>query len=243
MGTLGWRAPLMYGDPPAFDRWLWLRRHVLEPPARTLDAGSGNGTFSMYLASHGNEVTAISDHEPSQEKARRRAAKGGIEGADFITLDLRRLDEHADELGVFDQVVCLEVLEHIIEDEKLVRAFARLLRPGGRLLVTTPYRDHVLAYNEEISAEEDGGHVRPGYTHEELTELLGPAGLQVVSRAYLSGTVSQWTNDLMHRLNDGYRHLGWGATLPLRVLRPLDRPVTRLTGQPYLAVGVVAVRN
>jgi cyclopropane fatty-acyl-phospholipid synthase-like methyltransferase len=241
--TLGWRAPLLYGDPPAFDRWLWLRRHALEGPTRTLDAGSGNGTFSMYLASQGNEVTAISDHQPSQDKAARRARKGGIHSASFIALDLRRLDEFAGELGEYDQVVCLEVLEHILDDRKLVQDFARVVRPGGRLLVTTPYRHHVLAYKEEISPEENGGHVRPGYTHEELAELLGGAGFRVTSGAFLSGAVSQWNNNLMHRLNGTYRHLGWGLTFPLRILRPLDRPITRLTSHPYLAIGVVAVRG
>jgi hypothetical protein len=109
--------------------------------------------------------------------------------------------------------------------------------------VTTPYRHHVLAYKEEISPEEDGGHVRPGYTHEELAELLGGAGFRVTSGAFLSGAVSQWNNNLMHRLNGTYRHLGWGLTFPLRILRPLDRPITRLTSRPYLAIGVVAVRG
>ena len=49
--ALGWRAVLLYHDPVAFDRWLWIRRRLLPGPVRTLDAGCGNGAFAMYAAS------------------------------------------------------------------------------------------------------------------------------------------------------------------------------------------------
>ena len=61
IGVLGWRAVLLYGDPCAFDRWLWLRRLARPGEVATLDAGTGNGAFAMYAASQGNEVVAVSD--------------------------------------------------------------------------------------------------------------------------------------------------------------------------------------
>jgi SAM-dependent methyltransferase len=240
---LGWRALLLYGDPCAFDRWLWLRRTIAGGPAATLDAGTGNGAFAMYAATRGNRVTGVSDFPPSLTKARRRAQIAGLDGVRFEPLDLRRLDRAADELGSFDQVLCFEVIEHILDDRKLLRDLAIVTRPGGRLLLTTPYLHHVPYFDEHVSEHEDGGHVRVGYTHDQMETLLREAGFRVSSRKYLSGTVSQTLNNLMQRGNQLYPHLGWALTLPLRLLRPLDAPLTRLTRRPYLSIAVEAVRE
>jgi 2-polyprenyl-3-methyl-5-hydroxy-6-metoxy-1,4-benzoquinol methylase len=243
VSVLGWRALVLYGDPCAFDRWLWVRRRALRGPVRTLDAGSGNGAFALYLASQRNRVTGVSDYPPSLAKAERRAKSMGLSDVSFRTLDLRQLDRFAGELGSYDQILCLEVIEHILDDRKLLRDFAELVRPGGRLLLTTPFRYHVPYEDELVTDEEDGGHVRSGYTHEEMERLLAEAGFRVASRTYISGSVSQRLVNLMQRLNRVQPHLGWAVTLPLRLLRPLDRPLTRLSGRPYLSIAVEAVRT
>ena len=242
-GVLGWRAVLLYGDPCAFDRWLWLRRRALPGKVATLDAGTGNGAFAMYAASRGNQVTAVSDFPSSLKKGERRARSMGLDDLRFRLLDLRELDRFAGELGPFDQAFCLEVIEHIVDDGKLLRDLASVIRPGGRLLMTTPYLHHVPYYDELVTEAEDGGHVRTGYTHEELERLLAAAGFRVVSRSFVSGVVSQTLNNLMQRGNHVRPYLGWLLTLPLRLLRPLDRPLTRLSRRPYLSIAVEAVRE
>jgi 2-polyprenyl-3-methyl-5-hydroxy-6-metoxy-1,4-benzoquinol methylase len=243
LGMLGWPAVLLYADPCAFDRWLWLRQRLLPGRMRTLDAGSGNGSFAMYAAKRGNDVTALSYSASDQEKAERRANTLGLEGIDFQVRDLRKLDEFASELGLFDQVVCFEVIEHILDDNKLLRDLAEVTAPGGRLLLTTPNRYHVPFFGERISEVEDGHHLREGYTHDEMKQLLSEAGFRVAAGDYMSGIASQKAFNIMYRLNRTYPHLGWGVTLPLRLLRPVDGPLTRITGYPYLSIGVVAVRN
>jgi SAM-dependent methyltransferase len=196
----------------------------------------------MWAAERNNDVTAISYSEADQARARRRAMRIGLEGIRFEVRDLRDLGRHAAELGRYDQVICLEVIEHIADDRKLLRDLAALMCPGGRLLLTTPYLDHVPFFGEVVSGREDGHHVRAGYTHEGMEELLGEAGFRVTSRAFLSGVVSQWLFNLMYRFDAVRPHLGWAVTLPLRVLRPLDGPLTRLIGRPHLAIAVVAER-
>jgi hypothetical protein len=94
-----------------------------------------------------------------------------------------------------------------------------------------------------MSGREDGHHVRWGYTHEEMAKLLAEAGFAVAEKGFVSGVVSQRVTNLMQRLDRTYPHLGWGLTLPLRLLRPADRPLTRLVGHPYLCISVVAVRD
>src|SRR5436190_9908277 len=118
---LGWRSLLVSGDPCVLDRWLWLRRHLRPGPLRTFDAGAGNGAFSVYAARSGNSVVAASFSAEEMARARRRAETLGVRDIDFRVLDLRELDSQRAALGSFDQIICLETIEHLRDDERLIR--------------------------------------------------------------------------------------------------------------------------
>jgi SAM-dependent methyltransferase len=111
-----------------YNRWLFAR---CEPymGRRVLDAGAGIGTFTE-LAAPGREVVAL---EPDPELApvlRRR-----MEALQNVTV-VEGTAEQVD--GEFDSVVCMNVLEHIPDDEAALRRFHDVLRPGGRLLLLVP---------------------------------------------------------------------------------------------------------
>ena len=184
------------------DRWLWLRRHLRRGSVRTFDAGCGNGAFSIYAARAGNTVLSASFSPREQEDARRRAQELGVSGIDFRLIDLRELEEHTEELGRFDQIICLETIEHIGDDEGLAGSLAAMLEPGGRLLLTTPFDRHHPLHTEAPVPDpvEDGSHVRFGYSAERLREIAEGAGLEVESEGFVSGFVSQKLTNLMRRL-------------------------------------------
>ncbi len=242
---LGWRSLLIHGDPCVLDRWLWLRRQLRKGPVRTFDAGCGNGAFSIYAKLEGNEVVAASFSPREQEDARRRAEMVGADGIEFRTLDLREIEAHRESLGLFDQIICFETIEHVTDDEGLVKSLAAMLRPGGRLLLTTPFEDHNPLYSEERdpSPVEDGSHVRYGYSQEGLRKIARGAGLQVAGEGFISGFVSQKLTDLMRRLT---RSIGlpltWALMLPLRLLVCVDAPVSRILNYPYLSVALSGVK-
>jgi SAM-dependent methyltransferase len=244
--AFGWKALLIHGDPCVLDRWLWLRRHLRKGRVRTFDAGCGNGAFSIYAARCGNEVLAASFSPREQEDARRRAETLGVSGIDFRTLDLRELDRHRDSLGLFDQIICLETIEHLTDDEGLVSTLVGMLEPGGQLLLTTPFDAHHPLYREERnpSPVEDGSHVRYGYSRERLREIAEGAGLEVASEGFISGAVSQKLTDLMRRGSARLGRLaGWALVLALRPLVLLDRPLSRLLRYPHLSLGLSAVKR
>ena len=68
---VGWKATVLFGDPLAFDRYKWLKHH-LQPGAhnRTLDAGCGNGAFTIYASKIRNQAIGISYDERGIQKAR-----------------------------------------------------------------------------------------------------------------------------------------------------------------------------
>ncbi len=238
---IGWPATILQRDPSVFDRWIWLRRHLRRGPRRTLDAGCGSGELTLYAAKVGNQAIGLSFDERLNDIARTRAQLLRISNAEFITGDLRLLGEISEQIGTFDQIICFETIEHILNDAKLIADLFLLLRPQGRLLITTPFKHHKRQPGEKISGHEDGGHVRWGYTHQELSTLLNSAGLEVQIEDYLTGFVSQQIILLMRRWGDS--RVAWALTLPLRLFRAIDPLLTRVLDYPYLCIAVVAVKH
>jgi SAM-dependent methyltransferase len=117
---------------------------------------------------------------------------------------------------------------------------SRLLKPGGRLILTTPYRHYRPLWGDKLSLTEDGGHVRWGYSHNELRNKIESVGMRVLSEDYISGVISQQLTSAMRRLNHNANGIGWIATLPFRVLQTIDGPITSLVDYPYLSIGIVA---
>jgi len=243
--AFGWSPLLIHGDPCVLDRWLWVRRHLRAGDARTFDAGCGNGAFSIYAAREGNRVVAASFSPREQADAKRRAQTLGVDGIDFRTIDLRELEQHRSALGSFDQIICLETIEHLSDDEALVRSLAGMLAPGGRLLLSAPFDAHHPLYTEERHPDpaEDGSHVRYGYSKARLRQIAQSVGLRVESEAFVSGFVSQKLTNLMRRLTARIGRVpAWLIVLPLRPLVVLDEPLSRLLGYPHLSVALTAVK-
>ena len=238
----GWPVTLLYGDPCILDRWRWLRRHLQRGSLRTLDAGCGSGVFTLYAGTLGNEAIGLSFEKENNEKARTRAKALDLCNVHFMHTDLRKLDGIAAELGTFDQIICCEVIEHIVDDRKLLASLAAMLKPGGRIVLTTPSEKHRRLVGERISESEDGGHVRWGYSRRELRNLLENCGLRTVSEEEISGMMSQQLTNLCHllgRIGSRYATL---LTLPLRLLQLVDIPVTRLVRYPFLCIGIVCTK-
>ena len=234
----------MHGDPTTYDRWSWLKRYLLPGPFRTLDAGCGSGSFAMFAAKVGNESLGISFDERNFRLAETRSQLLEFKNVQFVLGDLRELDIYSDKLGMFDQIICFETIEHILNDKKLISDLAKMLKPEGRLLLTTPYKYYKPLHGDNISEHEDGGHVRWGYTFNDLKELFIASGLEIVVEDYISGFFSQKITNLMRRLSLVIPHTAaWVLTLPLRLFQIIDVPLTRFIHYPFLSVGVVGIKR
>ena len=242
---IGWKTPILFQDPTVYDRFNWLKRHLKKGNLRTLDAGSGGGGFTVYASKIGNTAVGISFEEEANKRATRRAKIWGATNVKFITQDLRGLDLVSDRIGKFDQIICFETIEHILNDKKLIRDLSNILKPNGILLLTTPFKYYKKLYGEtdELSKVEDGGHVRRGYTHTEMRDLFEKYGLQVVTEEYVSGLVSQKITSLMRRLFKINGRLAWIITAPLRIFQIIDVPLTKLINHPFLCIGVVGIKK
>jgi len=97
-----------------------------------LDAGCGNGRYSKFLLAHADADAKITGFDLSQQMLRRAHERLRSERVSHVAADLTRLP-YAD--GSFDAVVCGWVLEHLPDPRPGLRELARVLRPGGKLLL------------------------------------------------------------------------------------------------------------
>jgi 2-polyprenyl-3-methyl-5-hydroxy-6-metoxy-1,4-benzoquinol methylase len=115
--------------------------------------------------------------------------------------------------------ICLENIEHIINDKKLIIDIALCLKPGGRILLTTPYffYRHITSGDKgPFSKVEDGGHVRKGYTKEMIEELCNQTNLMIDNISYCSGFLSQKITFIQRVVSKVHPLLGWATITPLR---------------------------
>jgi 2-polyprenyl-3-methyl-5-hydroxy-6-metoxy-1,4-benzoquinol methylase len=205
--------------------------------------GCGSGAFTLYASRIGNSSLGVSYDEENNRKARARAELLHLRNIEFITLDVAFLRSLVTRTGKFDQVICFETIEHIKEDKKLVSDLAFALKPGGRLLLTTPFKYHRGLLGDRVSETQDGGHVRRGYTAQEMKALFEENGLRVVTQEYVSGFVSQQLTNAMGLLSRASAMAAWAATFPLRIFQVLDPMLTKLIGYPYFCIAVVGVKQ
>lgn len=151
--------------------------------ARALDVGCGGGLLSEALAKAGADVTAI-DLAPNLLKvARLHGLESGIK-VGYRQVAVEALAEEAP--ASFDVVTCMEMLEHVPDPASVIRACARLLKPGGRLFLSTLNRTPA-AFALAIVGAEYVARLLPKGTHQyrdflkpaELAQLLREAGLDL----------------------------------------------------------------
>ncbi len=246
--VLGFRATLIHGDPLVVDRWRWLCRHLPITANREtlLDIGCGSGAFTIGAARRGYVAHGVSWDERNQRVAVERAEVLRQSRASFSVCDVRNLNERTDFIGRYDVTICLETIEHILDDRKLMRDAAAALRPGGRLLLTTPnFLFHSMGGDTgPFPSQETGEHVRRGYTQAMLMELCEHSELVVNEITYCGGLASQAVTRLQRAIARLHPGLAWLVVLPLRLLPFVVEPwLSRIVGYAGYSICLAAQKR
>jgi 2-polyprenyl-6-hydroxyphenyl methylase/3-demethylubiquinone-9 3-methyltransferase len=158
--------------------WAWTARRALllaeaRPGERVLDLGCGAGRFVRALSEAGAEAVGVEIAQAAVDRARANAP-----GADVRLLE----PDGSLPLGhaEIDLVWCSEVLEHVGDTAHALLEARRVLKPGGRLLVTVPFHGRLQAAAIALvrfDAHYDplGQHLR-FYTRRSLTAALEAGG-------------------------------------------------------------------
>lgn len=142
-------------------------------PSRVLDLGCGNGVLAAKLVNLGFNVVGIEPSRSGIDEARQM----------FPAIDFRVGGVYDDpaslDLGMFDLVVSEEVVEHLYFPDALITFSDKVLKPGGKLVLSTPYygylRNLLLAicnrWDHHLTPLWDHGHIKL-FSKKTMSKLL-----------------------------------------------------------------------
>jgi 2-polyprenyl-3-methyl-5-hydroxy-6-metoxy-1,4-benzoquinol methylase len=148
---------------------------------KILDLGCGNGALSNYLQSQGFSVVGCDADRRGVEMALKSTS-----GAEFRLVSVYESPDSLGETG-FDAVISTEVIEHLFLPAALPSFASRVLKPGGHLIITTPYHGYFknllicLAgkWDSHHTPLWDGGHIK-FWSYRTLSTLLYANGFNLV---------------------------------------------------------------
>jgi ArsR family transcriptional regulator len=145
----------------------------LLPPLDVADFGCGTGVLSVAIARWARHVWAIDQNADALVQARERAGREARSNITFLLEDLHRLSLKA---GRMDLVVISQSLHHVEAPHAVLAEAARLLKPGGRLVLLE------LMPHEERWVLERLGHRHLGFSPESLEAALREVGFTSLTR-------------------------------------------------------------
>lgn len=152
--------------------WEALARTALPllAPGDVLDIASGDGVLAELLAPHAHRYVCV-------DTSTRVVAAAGERLRRHANVEVREGDMHALPFkdASFDLVVLMHALTYSVKPAQAVAEAARVLRKGGRLLLSS------LARHEHRSVVEAYGHVNLGFSEKDLRKFAEKAGLVIAS--------------------------------------------------------------
>lgn len=147
---------------------------------RLMDVGGGEGRFlAAFQAARGGDTLLV---EPNPDSAKTAQSAG------VSVLNARFESVQVAQVGVFDCISFLDVLEHLVNPLEALLHASLLLKPGGHVLISVPNVGHWSVVQDLLQGRFDylpvgilcNTHVR-FFTEPTLRQLLGDAGLEVVT--------------------------------------------------------------
>lgn len=116
----------------------YIEEHAALAGKKVLDVGCGGGILSEGMALRGANVTGIDLGQANLDTAKLHALESGVD-VDYKCVPVE--DFANENPASFDIVTCLEMLEHVPNPESIVRACAKLVKPGGHVFFSTINRN------------------------------------------------------------------------------------------------------
>lgn len=149
-------------------RWVAAQARALPAGSRVLDVGAGFCRYKPLFSHCVYQAQDFCAHEPSKDGPMAETQGWDYGAIDYVS-DAAAIPV-AD--GSFDAVLCTEVLEHVPEPIRVVKELGRIIRPGGKLMLTAPL-------GSGLHQEPD--HYYGGFTPYWYKRYLGEAGFEDIA--------------------------------------------------------------
>lgn len=171
--------------------------------SRILDAGSGPGVLTFELARR----------FPTAQVAGVDLDAAAVDACRTINHRVRQTNTVFSHSAVqdlapdaaFDLIVCVDILEHIRDDQTVLAHLHALTAPGGRLVLHVPaYHRRYPVWARRVNFDVPT-HVRPGYRPPEITGKVRQAGFRVLSHGFTYGFWETLANNLSYMITRARR--------------------------------------
>jgi 2-polyprenyl-3-methyl-5-hydroxy-6-metoxy-1,4-benzoquinol methylase len=183
-GVREYRGRQVCADTDLHERIAAVLAARLSPPANLVDVGCGEGALALRLADGGYAVTGLDLAPDSPLPGEPSVAYQRVDLTDPAARDAFA-SEHE---GAFDAVLLIEVIEHVRDPWSAVEMCARLARPGGLIVVSTPNITSYFSrfrfltggrFHQFEEADLSYGHINP--MHPRKVELvMADSGLELL---------------------------------------------------------------
>ena len=165
-----------------------MRKVKIKSGEKVFDAGCGVGLYSLRIAYKGAYVVG-GDLSPLFKYSLLFGDAKLTKRVDFIIMDLNYTPIKSES---FDKILCVDVLEHIPNDKKVIAEFSRILKKNGEILIHVPNLKRYAklknsAKAKQMSLEKLYGHFRHGYTLDQLSTLLKENNIDICDYTYTFG--------------------------------------------------------
>lgn len=159
-----------------------------------LDAGSGIGCYTLALSRRYTQasVFGIDNSRKNMLIGKNMAKITSIENAKFLVGNLENSIDRT-----FDFIICIDVLEHIEEYQKVLKNFYRMLKPEGYLYIHVPQM-HQKRFFKRFLTWSHEGHVREGFVPSIFQKDLKKIGFQKICVWNTFGTMGSLAWELNH---------------------------------------------
>jgi SAM-dependent methyltransferase len=202
-----------YREAGALLRWLGPDLTGL----RVLDVAGGDGYWAGQARRRGADAVCIDIAGAKLRRGAQLASAPGLVLGDALRLPFPD--------GSFDRVMSICAIEHFDDGPHALSEMARMLAPGGELVMSADTLSRKSRWPELFQAHCERYHVQRTYTHGQLTELLAERGLDLVEYAYQFR--SDWSERLYLTLSAHGGRVGFNAAAPLAALVAASDRVSR----------------
>ncbi len=177
--------------------WKYLKKLPVDKFIKVLDAGCGNGQYAKKMAQKFPWITVIAMDAKTQDFQGDHSANLFFREANLLKLE----DNH-----IYDFIYCIDVLEHISNNTRVMEHFYRALKEGGYLYIHMPYAiGEIRIFPDKFFAKfndwADKEHVGEQYTLDEIKSILQKLGFEIMGAEHTFGFLGKFAWEL-DRISD-----------------------------------------